>query len=377
MMVNALSYGVIIPLLYPYAIRFGLNATSMGILFASFSAAQFLATPIIGRLSDRYGRKPTLTLCLLGSSASLALIALATSAPMLFVARILDGITGGNISVAQAAIADSTKPAERAKAFGMLGAAFGFGFTFGPALGGILSRWGLSAPFWFAAALALLGTISSQLWLSETNVTREFKQGIHLFEVRSLLAALFKPVTGPLLMIAFVSLIALNAFILGFQSYTVDVLKLSATQIGLLFALFGVISMVMQSVGIRLLLANIKRKLFIAQSGLMLSALAMLVAALRLDFVGFSVAMLLFGVVNAPISPVLTALLSARVKAEDQGGIMGFNQAYASLAQVIGPLIAGFIISRSVTLVFAFAAGMFLVSLMSTRLAHSNEKIDL
>lgn len=147
MLVNALSYGTIIPLMYPYSARFGINALGLSLLFACFSLAQLIATPIIGRLSDKYGRKPLLLLCLGGTGLSLALFASAQNVAMLFVARILDGITGGNNSVAQAAIADSSTGKDRAQAFGLLGASYGFGFLLEPALGGVLSEISLSTPF--------------------------------------------------------------------------------------------------------------------------------------------------------------------------------------------------------------------------------------
>src|SRR5258708_2905865 len=168
MLINALAYGTIIPLLYPYSQRFGIGPAGLGILFASFSLAQFLATPVLGRLSDKYGRKPILLICLLGTSVSLALFASATSIPMLFFARIIDGVTGGNISVAQAVIADSTSGEERAKSFAMLGASFGVGFTFGPALGGLVGSFGLAAPFWLASVLALAGTFLVFIILIQT-----------------------------------------------------------------------------------------------------------------------------------------------------------------------------------------------------------------
>src|SRR5260221_5162841 len=134
--VNMLGYGIIITIMYAYVARFGINALGIGILFASFSLAQFISTPIIGRLSDRFGRKPLLAYSVLGTAVSFLLMAVAKSASVIFLARTMDGISGGNISVAQAVISDSTEPKERAKWFGILGAAFGFGFVFGPAIGG-------------------------------------------------------------------------------------------------------------------------------------------------------------------------------------------------------------------------------------------------
>jgi multidrug resistance protein len=166
--VNALGYGIIIPLQYAYVARFGINALWLGILFATYSLAQFISTPIIGRLSDRFGRKPLLFISVLGTAVSFFLFAIAGSAPVIFVARILDGITGGNISVAQAVISDVTEPQERAKWFGVLGASFGFGFVVGPAIGGLLSKWSISAPFFFAGIISLIACLIIQFVQKES-----------------------------------------------------------------------------------------------------------------------------------------------------------------------------------------------------------------
>ncbi len=153
--VNALGYGIIIPLQYTYVERFRINALWLGVLFAAYSLAQFISTPIIGRLSDRYGRKPMLAFSMLGSAISFFLFAIATNAPLIFFARILDGISGGNISVAQAVISDSTEPKQRAKWFGILGAAFSFRFVFGPVIGGALATNSVHMAF-SGAALTLI-----------------------------------------------------------------------------------------------------------------------------------------------------------------------------------------------------------------------------
>ena len=132
--VNMLGYGIIIPILYAYSKKYGLSDFQNGLLFASFSICQFISTPIIGRLSDKYGRRPMLLFSITGTAFSFFMMAFAPSAIFLFAARMLDGITAGNIPVAFAVISDSTKPEGRAKAFGMIGAAFSFGFIFGPAI---------------------------------------------------------------------------------------------------------------------------------------------------------------------------------------------------------------------------------------------------
>ncbi len=375
LLVNALSYGTIIPLLYPYASRFGIGPIGLSWLFASFSIAQFIATPIIGRLSDKYGRKPLLLICLLGTSISLALFASAQSVLMLFVSRILDGITGGNNSVAQAIIADSTTGPERAKAFGLLGAAFGFGFLLGPALGGILSQFGLTVPFWFASGLALLGTILGQVILKETLPPQKVKiNNKPLFNFKSLYEALFAPLTGIILAISFLATLALQTFVLGFQTFTVDILRLSTTQIGFLFAAFGMAQIIMQAVGLRLLLANISSKKKILLGSLGLCVMAMFLMALTSSFLPFVATFVIYMFSSAPQLPILSALLSERTKAEDQGGVMGIQQSYISLGQIAGPLLGGAIAAISIHGVFFAAGVMFVFGIIATQWLREPER---
>ena len=381
MLVNALSYGTIIPLMYPYASKFGLSAIGLSFLVASFSLAQFIATPIMGRLSDRYGRKPLLLVSLLGTSLALALFGSAQTTVLLFVARILDGITGGNVSVAQAAIADVTNEQERAKAFGMLGAAFGVGFVLGPALGGLMSEISLSAPFFFASILALLGVLLGLLFFKETNTHLESKSiGSKLIDFGAMASTLRSPNVGAVFLVSLISLTGMNALIIGFQSYTVDVLLLNAKQIGVLFAVFGVISVIVQGFGIKFLLERASSKRQLIQACLVLSAIVMLVVGIvGGDYWVFALLMWMFGVVNSPINAVVTALLSARTNIEDQGGMLGLNQSYTSLAQIFGPLAAGAVLGYSVGAVFLMASLLFVVAAVVARSIPgvAAEKVDL
>lgn len=379
MVVNAISYGVIIPLLYPYAQEFGLSASDMSLLVVAFSLAQFISTPIIGRLSDKFGRKPLLLICLLGSSVSLALFASATSAFMLFAARLIDGATGGNVSVAQAIIADSTKGRDRAKAFGMLGAAFGFGFTFGPAIGGLLSKHSITAPFWFASLIAFVGVVLGTFILKETNLNKQTSIKMKgLFNFDSLSRALFKPITGPVLLTSFLALIAVNAMVIGFQSKSVDTLNLDTTQIALMFTIYGVVSIVMQGFGIRIIIDKVKSQLSALKVSIALSIVAMLFVALPYGYAYFFIAMMVFGVVSSPQGAIITNMISSRTKSEDQGGILGINQGYSSIAQIVGPLAAGAVVGFGPTYVFLITAGFFGISLLaSTRITHQDKKLDL
>jgi multidrug resistance protein len=380
MVVNALSYGTIIPLLYPYAAKFGIGPLGMSFLLTSYSLAQFIATPILGRLSDRFGRKPILTLCLFGTAASLAVFALAQSALLIFIARIIDGATGGNISVAQAIISDSTKGQERTKSFGMLGAAFGFGFLFGPVIGGAMGNYGLTTPFWFSALLALVGAFLCMFMLPETLKPSLRKAQTHepLFKFKNLVHALFSPNTGTILFISFIAATSLNAMILGFQAYTNDVLKLNAFQIGAFFSSFGLIGMLMQMFGIGPTLKWVKSKKKILQFSLLASALSMAAAFFTQTPITFFVSMMVFAIVGAFRDPMLTGLLSERTKAEDQGGIMGINQAYVSLGQMVGPLTAGLVTTFSIHYVFLLSAAFLFAAVIATHWLFVKEKpLDL
>src|ERR671932_1481656 len=168
--IDLIGFGIVIPVLPYYVEGTKFNATprAVGLLFASYSVMQLVFSPVLGRLSDRYGRRPVLFFSLLGTSLGFFVLGFATTLWMLFAGRIIDGITGGNISTAQAYIADVTPPEERAKGMGLIGAAFGLGFTFGPAIGGVLSKWGISVPFLFAGALAFLNAVLLYFTLPET-----------------------------------------------------------------------------------------------------------------------------------------------------------------------------------------------------------------
>src|SRR3954471_16016459 len=167
-LVNLIGFGIIIPLLPFYAETFGASPLVIGLLFASFSLCQLIASPALGDLSDRYGRRPVLVFSLAGTVVSFVMLALAHSVVMLFLARIVDGLSGGNISTARAYVADITEPKDRARAYGLIGAAFGLGFIMGPALSGVLSKISYTAPIWAAAGITLAATIMAWFWLPET-----------------------------------------------------------------------------------------------------------------------------------------------------------------------------------------------------------------
>ncbi len=377
MLVNALSYGLIIPLLYPYAEAFGLSSFMVGLMFSSFSIAQFLATPIIGRLSDRYGRKPLLVFSLFGTGASLLLFAYATTPLLLFTARILDGITGGNNSVAQAVIADQSKGKERAKYFGILGAVFGVGFLVGPALGGILGKIALNLPFIVGGIFSFVSAILTAWLLPETNASRHQQQTKKegLFQLHKLHQALRIPIIGHILLVVLLASAAHNSFVFGFQSYSVDVLRLSSNQVGLIYSLIGLLMVVMQAAGIKLLLKVLPNKQSVLILASLSAALVMLAFGREQSILIFTIISGLYMVSFAPIMVMNSALISEHSREEDQGGMLGINQAYLSLGQILGPLLAGGANFLHHSASFYLAGGLFLLNVLIVSQIRPSKKL--
>src|SRR3984885_14376260 len=246
--INSLGFGIIVPVMYAYGKTFGLTGPTLGIMIASFSMAQFFATPVLGSLSDKWGRRPLLVISLAGTCLSFLLFAEARSLLFLFAARILDGLTGGNISVAQALVADTATSQNRAQRFGILSSAFAFGFVVGPFVGGLFYKAGPQAPFFFAAGISLIGTLCAAFLLNETNPTDK-KTRLNFsnkFKFASLITTLQRPIIGTAIFISFLLTMAQFVMITGFQTFWVDTLKRTSFEMGIFLACFGICGIIAQ-----------------------------------------------------------------------------------------------------------------------------------
>lgn len=358
--VNALGYGIIIPILYSYSKKFGLSDFDNGLLFSLFSICQFISTPIIGRLSDKYGRKPLLLASISGTALSFILMAFAPNAAILFLARALDGITAGNIPVASAVISDTTDPKDRAKGFGIIGASFGFGFIFGPAITGLTAGWGQTTPFIIAAGISLLAVILTAWLLPETNKhLGEVKQG-KIFDFKKLFQALFDPNVGITLLIAFFYAVSFSLFYFAFQPFSVKHLHLSVNQISIVFVLFGIMGLFVQMVLIGQLV-----KRFGAKKTFSGAFLVMGLAFIGMFFSGtvvpFIAASLFLGLANSLAQPVISTILSQETDEKSQGTIMGISYSYMSIGQIVGPILGGVLATFFLTA--PFLAGSFMAFL--------------
>lgn len=372
--INSMGFGIIIPLIYTYGKQFGVTQQTIGLLTAAYSIAQFFATPVLGSLSDRFGRKPLLVISLIGTCASFIIFGFAHSILILFIARILDGLTGGNISVAQAMVSDISSPEERAKNFGILGSAFGFGFVIGPAVGGLLSKLGMQVPFFFAAGTAMLGVLLTLFLLKETNKKDDKQKQQSNFEFKSLITVLKKPVIGTTVFIGFLLAMAQFTMMIGFQTFSVDNLKLSPTQIGIFYAGFGITGILMQ-LAVPLINKVITKKSIILLASTLFCLVAMLASGFATAFMLFAICIGIYGLFNGLRNPMLNAIIADHNSEEERGQVMGINQSYASIGQTLGPITAGLITAISVHSVFFLSAFYILIAFaFSWRLVGKEKK---
>lgn len=361
--INSLGLGIIIPVMYSYGKTFGLNGTTLGFLMASFSVAQFFATPVLGSLSDKWGRKPLLVVSLAGTCLSFLMFAEAQSLLMLFAARILDGLTGGNVSVAQAMVADTATPKNRARRFGILGSSLAFGIVLGPFVGGVFTKISPQAPFFFAASLSLLGTLCALFLLQETNGANKAthqKKG-QKFRFAELITTLKRRTIGTAVFIGLLLTTAQLCMVTGFQTFSVDILKLSPTQIGLFLAGFGLAGIIMQ-LCVPLCTKWISSKALILMLSTLLCFAAMFISGFISVFLPYAICMCVYGLFNGLRNPMLNAIISEHVDSTEQGKILGINQSYASIGQTLGPLTAGLVTVISIHSVFFLSSFYILLA---------------
>jgi MFS transporter, DHA1 family, tetracycline resistance protein len=332
--VNLVGFGIIIPLLPFYAETFGASPLVIGLLFASFSLSQLIASPFLGALSDRWGRRPVLIFSLIGTIVSFAMLAVAHSLAMLFAARIVDGLSGGNITTARAYIADVTAERDRAKAFGVLGAAFGLGFIVGPALGGAFAHISYTAPIWAAAAITGVAAALAWVWLPETVHRTRAGGGTPLRALRDLPV---RPGLRLLLSVDFLYWTAFAVYQTTFALFGARRFGFDATHTGYLLSAFGMLGALVQGVFVGPIVAALGAKRTLA-TGLVLAAIGWTGSAASYSVIVFVLMLVPAALGIGFCNPTIAALVSNAAGAHEQGRVQGAAGALESLGRTIGPV---------------------------------------
>jgi len=367
--IDLLGFGIILPLLPYIAEKYSAGPFQIGMLTATYSFFQLIASPILGRLSDRYGRKKLLIISQLGSAVGYLILGLAGNLPLLFLSRIIDGATGGNISIAQAYIADVTTKENRARGMGIIGAAFGLGFIFGPTIGGFLSRFSYSTPAYFAAAISLLTVLTTIFFLKETINEKQAKVSpktkLNFEEFRKVLS--IYPI-GILILTFFVVNLASSVQQGNFALWTQKTFNYGPTQNGWLFTYIGIIAVLVQLKVLPFLTKKFNEKniLYISLVFLFLGLILIPLMPTPL-FLYVSLFFLPFGMGLS--NPTIQALASENVPKEEYGGTLGFLQSAGSLGRIIGPIIGGIIFqSLGKDNAFYFAGFIVLIILIYSKM---------
>lgn len=345
--VDLLGFGLVIPILPYYASHYGADAFKLGWLMAIYSLAQFLFAPAWGRLSDIMGRRPIIVFTVLGTAAAHALVAWAPNLWWIFAGRLLAGLFGGNISTATAYIADITTEENRAKGMGIIGAGFGLGFIFGPALGGILARYGFGAPAMAAAALALLNAVAAAALLPEPPLSKE-QRAAHRhkrFDTSAIRGALARPSSRHVILLFFIVTMAFTQMEACFALFMRDRFGFDAMQAGWLLAYMGVIMVLLQGGLIHRLVKKFG-EVPLAIAGMTAMAGALVALSVSPTLFATYVAMTLIALGQGLNNPSLMSLVSKSAPPGQTGAVMGVYQSAGSLARVFGPPMAGLLYDR-------------------------------
>ena len=341
---DLVGFGIVAPLLPLFARRYGASGLTTGLLFASFSAAQFVFSPILGRWSDRIGRKPVLLVSLFGTAAGSFVTAIGGAMWVLFLGRLIDGASGASVSVAQGAVTDLAPPLDRPRLLGMLGAAFGVGFVIGPAIGGLATLGGPHVPFIVAGVIALANAIVAIRRLPET-------RGVSTGDHRSLPTGSLRN----LAIVGFLSTVAFGGFEAMFSRFAHDRFRLTEGPVAAVFVVIGLWLVAVQGGLVGRLSAKVSSTRLLTL-GLVVLAVGMGLLAAATTWWLLVPALALLATGQAVVMPSITTLVANRAGDARRGEALGRQQSATALARIVGPALAGFLFDRGVALPYIAAA---------------------
>jgi multidrug resistance protein len=354
--VDVLGFTLVLPLLPFYAEHFGASPLTVGLMVSVFAVCQLIAGPILGRISDRIGRKPVLMFSQMGTLVGFIILGLAGALWMLFLSRIIDGLTAGNLSIAQAYISDVTKPEERTKSFAIIGIAFGLGFLIGPAVSGFLSRWGYHWPAYAAAGLSATSILCT--WFLLPKVEQQPHPGPRPGRIEQITQFFKRPESRRPLMEFLLFGLSFSVLISGMALYLERQLGFDAEHTGYIYAFSGLVGAIVQG--------GLIGRLVTRLGEVKLAAIGFVTMAIGYGLLGtvdsvpfLMVLIVISGFGSAVVRPTLTALITHAVGRHEQGAALGVSQSLTSIAQIVGPLIAGILIEHHQLLAYGITAGSF------------------
>ncbi len=347
--IDLLGFSLILPLLPYYAETFNASKFTTGLLIAVYALMQLIGAPILGRLSDSFGRRPVLLVSVFGTFLGFLLLGFANTLWILFAARIIDGITGGNLSVAQAYISDVTDAQNRAKGLGLIGAAFGIGFIIGPVTGGVLSQYGYNVPAFAAAGLSLINLVLIYAWLPESLTKERREQAGEQRQPKvtfdALIVALKRPFTGSLLITRFFFGLAFAIFQTIFSLYALAKFNLSARDTGFVLTYVGFLSVFVQGFLIGRL-TNRFREDHLITFAVALMAVSLLGWALAPSVFWLLVVLTPTSISGGILNTLLSSTLTKAVAPQEIGGILGLSASVESSTRIIAPILGGALLEK-------------------------------
>ncbi|MBN2367539.1 MFS transporter [Candidatus Woesearchaeota archaeon] len=368
MVTEVLGFSLILPFLPFYVEKLGASPLTFGLILTSFSLFQFLSAPIMGKLSDHYGRKPLLIFSQLSTFLSFIILGFANTIWLVFLSRIVDGILGSNLTIAQAYLSDISTEKNRSKAFGISGAAFGVGFLIGPAIGGTLAKISYSLPCFIAAGASLTTILTTYFFLEETvKRKKDIKLDLRIFHLKEFKKYFSDDRISTKLMQFFSYVLTHAIYVTSFAYFAQRVLGFDSANIGLTLAYVGVVSVILRGFLLSKLI-DMFGEYWLQYTGVVFVLIAMILIIFLNQWGVFLIAMTLFSTGSGLSRPLLMGEISRSVSSKEQGAIMGVAGSLGSIAQIFGPLIGNAMITYFFPGSLGIAAGLAIAAALLLKL---------